>query len=114
MQQILLLSKVSGLALGGTQPPTQWVPEASSWATKRPERKDDHLHSSREQAASCGDPVNTSVTRCQRTRSFSDFHKIRYRCELKFRENPVRKSNASLNTAAVLTISEVYNDRFGF
>jgi len=44
VQQILLLSQVSGLALGGTQPPTQWVPEVSSWAVKRPERKGGHLH----------------------------------------------------------------------
>ena len=65
VEQILLLSKVSRLALGGTQPPTQWVPEASSWAVTRPKRKDDHLPSSRQKTTSCGDMVGTSVTKCQ-------------------------------------------------
>lgn len=73
VQQVLILSKVSRLALGGTQPPTQWVREASLWAVKRPERKDDHFPSSREKAASCGDLVGTSVTKCQRSRSFRIF-----------------------------------------
>jgi len=116
VQQILLLSKVSGLALGGTQPPTLWVPGVSSWAVKRPERKVDRLPFSREKAASCGGLVGTrtSVTKCQRSRSFSEFHKIRYRYELEFRENPVRKSNASLNNARGLTITEVFTDRSGF
>ena len=33
---------------------------------------------------------------------------------VEFRENPVRKSNASLNTAGGLTITEVFTDRSGF
>jgi hypothetical protein len=37
-----LFSKSSGLALGSTQPPIQWVPGALSPGVKRPGREADH------------------------------------------------------------------------
>jgi hypothetical protein len=50
----LLLSTSSRLALGPTQPPIQWVPEALSPEVKRPGRKTDHSLPTSAEIKKCG------------------------------------------------------------